>query len=110
MKIKHVTDSDVRYKQLSFGTVRLIHKFKINRRKRRSRGGQGKKTYQNIEKPTGIIWQNLKKVPCMPYRGFKHTGKLQLMLLNMQSIKNKEDLLTDCMRHEATDMTIATEI
>ena len=31
------------------------------------------------------------------------------MLLNTQSIKNKEDLLTDYMRNEAIDMTIATE-
>ena len=31
------------------------------------------------------------------------------MLLNTQSIKNKEDLLTDYMRNEAIDMTIAIE-
>ena len=43
MKIKHVTDSDIRYKQLSSRTVRLMHEFKLNRRKRGSRGGQGKK-------------------------------------------------------------------
>ena len=49
------------------------------------------------------------KVPCIPYRGVKHTRKLQLMLLNTQSIKNKEDLLSDYMRNEAIDMTISTE-
>ena len=94
MKIK-VTDSNIRNKQLSFRTAWLISEFKLNRRKRGSRGGQDKKTYQNIEKPRGIIWQNLRTVPCIPYRGVKHTGKLWLMLLNTQSIKNKEDLLTD---------------
>ena len=31
------------------------------------------------------------------------------MLLNTQSIKNMEDLLTDYMRNEANIMTIATE-
>ena len=31
------------------------------------------------------------------------------MLLNTQSKRNKEDLLTDYMRNEAIDMTIATE-
>ena len=77
IKIKHVNDSDIRYKQLSFGTVSLICEFKLNGRKRGSMGGQGKKTYQNIEKnPTGIIWQNLRKVPCIPSRQVKHTGKL----------------------------------
>ena len=31
------------------------------------------------------------------------------MLLNTQSIKNKEDLLTSYMRNEAIHMTVATE-
>ena len=31
------------------------------------------------------------------------------MLLNTQSIKNKEDLLTDYMKNEAIDMATATE-
>ena len=76
MKIKHVTDRDIRYKQLSFGTVRIVHEFKLNRRKRGSRESQDKKTYQNIEKPTGILRQNLRKVPCIPHRRVKYTGKL----------------------------------
>ena len=49
------------------------------------------------------------KVPYIPYRGVKHTGKCRLMLLNTQSIKYKEDLLSDYMRNEVIDMTIATE-
>ena len=31
------------------------------------------------------------------------------MLVNTQSIKNKEDILSDYMKNEAIDMTIETE-
>ena len=31
MRIRHVTANDIRYKQLSFGTVRLLHNLKLNR-------------------------------------------------------------------------------
>ena len=72
-KIKHVTDSNIRYKQLSFGTARFICVFKLNRRKRGSMGGQGKKTYQNIEKPTGMIWKNLRK------NHVYHTGESNIL-------------------------------
>ena len=40
MKIKHVTNTDNRYKQLPFGTIRTIHELRLSRRKRGSRGGQ----------------------------------------------------------------------
>ena len=43
IRIKHVTNHDIRYKQLPIGTVRSICKLKLNRRDRGSRGGQSKK-------------------------------------------------------------------
>ena len=76
IRIKHVTNHDIRYKQLPFGTVRSICKLKLNRRKRDWRGGQTKKAYQKITKPTGVTWENLRILPCIPNKGIKHKGKL----------------------------------
>ena len=36
MKIKHVTNTDNRYKELPFGTIRTIYELRLNRRKRGS--------------------------------------------------------------------------
>ena len=63
-QIRHVTDKDVRYKQLLFGTVKSVHKLKLNRRKSGCRGGRGDKDNNNIEKPKGIAWQNLTDITC----------------------------------------------
>ena len=75
-KIKHDMDKDIRFKQLPFGTVRSVWELKLNRSKRRTRGGQDNKAYQYIKKPKDITWQNLGEVPCMASREVRHTGKL----------------------------------
>ena len=56
-RIKHVTNHDIRYKQLPFGTVRSICKLKLNRRKRESRGGQSKKAYQKSPNQQELYWR-----------------------------------------------------
>ena len=76
IRMKHVINYDIRYKQLPLGTVRSIHKLKLNRRKRALRGGQGKKAYQKITKPTGVTWENLRILSCILNKGIKHKGKL----------------------------------
>ena len=76
IRIKHVTNHDIRYKQLPFGTLRSIHKPKLSRRKRGSRGGQNKKAYKKFTKPTGVTLENLRILPCIPNIGIKHKGKL----------------------------------
>ena len=50
------------------------------------------------------------KLPCIPYGGVKHTGRLQLMLLITQSIKNKEDLLTDYVINEAAETWLTNHV
>ena len=74
LRIKHVTNHDIRYKQLPFGTVRSIGKFKLNRKKRGSGGGQRMKAYQKITKPTRVTWENLRILPCIPNKQLKHKG------------------------------------
>ena len=76
IRIKHVTNYDIRYKQLPFGTVSSIGKLKLSRRKRGLRGRQSKKAYQKITKPTGVTLENLRILPCIPNKGIKHKGKL----------------------------------
>ena len=55
--IRHVTNKDVRYKQLPFGTVKSVCKLKLNRRIRGCRGDRGNKDNNYIKKPKGTAWQ-----------------------------------------------------
>ena len=60
MKIKHVTNTDNRYKQLPFGTIRTICERSFNTRKRGSRGGQRKYNVMiALDKPTRVALKNL---------------------------------------------------
>ena len=109
MKIKHVTNTDNRYKQLSFGTIRTIHELRLNRRKRGSRGGQRKSNVMiTLDKTTRAVLKNLRPLPYSSHKVTKHTGKLWFFT-NTQSIGNKEDILSDYVRREAIDIAIATE-
>ena len=62
-----------------------------------------------LEKPTGVVKKNLRTLPYASHKATKHTGKLQLLLMNTQSIRNKDDILSKYMRSEAIDVAIATE-
>ena len=63
-----------------------------------------------FEKPTGVVRKNLRALPYASHNATKHTGKLGLLLMNTQSIRNKDVILSEYMRSETTDMAIATEI
>ena len=76
MEIKHVTNRDKRYKQLSFGTVRPVRELKLNRRKRGLRGGINKPIV--LKKPTGVIKKNLRTLPSVSNKASRHNGKLRL--------------------------------
>ena len=109
-KIKHVTKTDNKYKQLPFGTIRNIHELRLNRRKRGSRGGQRKSNVMiTLDKSIRVVLKNLQPLPYSSHKVTKHTGKLWLLLTNTQSLRNKEDILSDYMRREAIDVVIATE-
>ena len=75
MEIKHVTNRDKRYKQLSFGTVRIVRELKLNRRKRHSRGGINKPIV--LEKPTGVVKKNLRTLLYVSNKASRHNGKLR---------------------------------
>ena len=110
MEIKHVTERDNRYKQLPFGTVKTVCELKLNRRKRGSRGGQSRNVDPVMfKKPMGVVRKNHRPLPYTSYKVSKHTGKLWLLLMITQSIRNKEDIQSDYMRSEAMDVVIATE-
>ena len=77
MKIKHVTNTDNRYKQLPFWTIRTIHELILNRRKRGSREGQRKSDVMiTLDKPTRVVLKNLRPLPYSSHKVTKHTGKL----------------------------------
>ena len=64
MKIKHVTNTDNRYKQFLFGTIRTVHELRLNRRKRGSKGGQIKSNVMiTLDKPTRGVLKNLRPLP-----------------------------------------------
>ena len=80
---------------------------KLNRRKRGSRGGINNATV--LEKPTGMVKKNLRTVPYASNKATRHNGKLRLLLMNTQSVRNKDGIISEYMRCEATDIAIATE-
>ena len=49
------------------------------------------------------------KITCTINRRVIHNGKCCLMVLNIQLIKGKEDLLADYLRGEAMDIVTVTE-
>ena len=107
MEIKHVTNKDKRYKQLPFGTIRSVRELKLNRRKRCSRGRINKPIV--LEKPTGVVKKNLRTLPFVSNKASKHNSKLRFLLMNTQSIRNKDDALSEYMRSEVIDITLVTE-
>ena len=107
MEIKHVTNKNKRYMPLPFGTVRSVRELKLNRRKRGSRGGIHKPIV--LKKHTGVVKKNLRTLPFVSNKASRHNGKLQFLLLNTQSIKNKDDTLSEYMRSEAIDIAMVTE-
>ena len=107
MEIKHVTDKDKRYKQLPFQTVRSVREHKLNRRKRGSRCGINKPIV--LKKPTGAVKKNLKTLPFVSNKASRHNGKLRFLLLNTQSIRNKDGVISESTRSEAIDIAIVTE-
>ena len=81
MKIKHVTNTDNKYRQLPIEIIRTIHELRLNRRKGGSRGGQRKSNVMiTLDKPTRVVLKNLRPLPYSSHKVTKHTGKLQFLL------------------------------
>ena len=106
-EVKHVTDKDKRYKQLPLGTVGSVRELKLKRRKRGSRGGINKPVV--LKKPTGVVKKNLRTLPFVSNKASRHNSKLTFLLLNTQSLRNKDHALSQYMRSEAIDIAIVTE-
>ena len=89
-KIRHDSVKDIRYKQLPFGTVKLIRELILYRRKRGSRGGISNKDDDYLEKSKGINWYNLMRITYTINNRVRHNGKLCQMVLNTQLIRKKK--------------------
>ena len=56
-----------------------------------------------------MVKKNLKTLPPVSNKALRDNGKLRFLLLNTQSIRNKDDPLSEYMRSEAIDIAIVTE-
>ena len=56
-----------------------------------------------------MVKKNLRTLQSVSNKASRHNGKLRFLLLNTQSIRNKYDALSEYMRSEAIDITIATK-
>ena len=84
-----------------------MRELKLNRRKRGSRAGINIPIA--LEKPNGVVKKNLRTVPYASNKTTKHNGKLRLLLMNTQSIRNKDDILSEYIRSEAIEIATVTE-
>ena len=56
-----------------------------------------------------MVKKNLRTLPSVSNKTSRHNGKLRFLLLNTQSIRNKDDALCEYMRSEAIDIAMVTE-
>ena len=84
-----------------------MRELKLNRRKRGLRGRINNPTV--LENPNGVVKKNLRTVPYASNKTTRHNSKLRLLLMNTQSIRNKDTILSEYMGSEAIDIAIATE-
>ena len=56
-----------------------------------------------------MVKKNLRTLPSVSNKASGHNGKLRFLLLNTQSIRNKDVALSEHMRSEAIDIAIVTE-
>ena len=84
-----------------------MKELKLNRRKTGLRGGINNPIV--LEKPNGVVKKNLRTVPYASNKTTRHNCKLTLLLMNTQSIRNKDDILSEYMGSEAIDIAKVTE-
>ena len=56
-----------------------------------------------------MVKKNHTTVPYASNKAIRHSANLRLLLMNAQSIRNKDDILSEYMRGETIDTAIATE-
>ena len=107
--IKNRVDHDRKLRILDYKACVNIRKFGINRKKtRRGRNVGNAKCYKS--KPRSVNFDNLILIAWIQESKItKFTKQVKFMTLNVQSIKNKDQLIADYLLNEHINVAIITE-
>ena len=105
LEIKHAVDHQRRFRVLDPKTCVNIRKYRINRKKTR-RGKQCK----NQAIPRSVEFGNLITVKFSTETRIKRPQRnIRITTLNAQSVKNKDQLIADCIFNSKANYTVITE-
>ena len=102
------TKQDRRYKILPFGVPRRIRELGINKlllKKNRISGEDRISGKERLVLESNLIRISALKTIASVY----HSNKLNLSLINVQSIKPKENIILDFLQSNEIDLTLTTE-
>ena len=105
LEIKHVVDHQRRFRVLDPKTCVNIRKFRINRKKMR-RG----KRHKNQAIPRSVEFSNLIVVKLSTETRIKRPQRnIRITTLNAQSVRNKDQLIADCIFNSKANFMVITE-
>ena len=105
-QIKGKVDHNNEYKILGGNACYMIRKLKLNRRSIR----RSKTNKQKVKEESKVLKSNLAEIKTEQSLGLDITSRnFTLILSNVQSIKNKEDIKTELFDDSNTDLAVLTE-
>ena len=102
-QIYETAEQDTRYKILSFGTIRRVHELGINRKKYRLI------PRKPLTPQQGPNFNNLVHIKPQLIRKASSTKLIKIATGNVQSLKNKEQLLLHQLIEQDIDIMVVTE-
>ena len=105
-QIKGKADNNNEYKILGGHVCYVIRKLRLNRRSARKK----KLHKQGVKEERGILKSNLIEIKTEKCLGLDITSRsFTLILSNVQSIKNKQDIITELLDDSNADLAVSTE-
>ena len=105
-KIKGEVENIAKYKILGAEVCYRIRKLRLNRRYGRKR----KSNKQEVKEERGMLKTNLIEIKAKKSLGLDKTNrKFTVILSNVQSIKNKQDIITKLLEDSNADLAVLTE-
>ena len=105
-KIKGKVENIAKYKILGAEVCYRIKKLRLNRQS----GKKRKLNKQEVKEERGVLRTNLIEIKTKKKLGLDMTNrKFTLMLSNVQSIKNKQDIITELVEDSNADLAVLTE-
>ena len=105
-KIKGKVENIANYKLLGADICYMIRKLRLNRQSGKNR----KSNKPEVKEERGVLKTNLIEIKTRKSLGLDMTNrKFTLILSNVQSIKNKQDIITELLEDSNADLAVLTE-